>query len=243
MSNSTLVPSESCVNLVKHFEGLHKLQKDGSVKAYKCPAGIWTIGYGHTEGVTEDMVITKEEAEDLLLEDLTDFSKQVLAVVRVPMSQAQFDALVSFTYNVGIGNLKASTLLKKLNAGDYDGAAAEFPKWNKARVDGQLQPLAGLTRRRTAEAALFAMDAAVGVDGVVQVQAPQEEPVKPLTKSKTMAGATIAGAGVVLTEAAKQLEPVVHMSETVKQIFIVLTVIGIGIVAYARWKDHKDGVK
>lgn len=239
---NNLKPSQACVNIVKHFEGLHKLTKDGMVQAYLCPAGKWTIGYGSTKGVKRGMKIDKGQAEELLMEDLQEHGSYVNQYVKVPLTQARYDALTSFVFNLGPGNFRSSTLLKKINVGDFDGATQEFSKWNKARVDGVLQPLAGLTRRRTAEAALFAMDASVGADGVLQPQKPEIEAVKPLTKSKTMAGASIAGSGLVLTEVAQQLEPLTHMSDAVKYIFLAVTVIGIAIVAYARWKDHKEGI-
>jgi lysozyme len=235
-------PSQACINLVKHFEGLHKLTKDGMVEAYLCPAGKWTIGYGSTKGVKRGMKITKERAEELLIEELAEHGSYVNQYVKVPLTQARYDALTSFVFNLGPGNFRSSTLLRKINVGDFEGAALEFSRWNKARVNGVLQPLAGLTRRRTAEAALFTMDASVGVDGVLQPQKPEIEAVKPLTKSKTMAGASIAGTGLVLTEAAQQLQPIAHLSESVKYIFLAVTVIGIVIVAYARWKDHKEGI-
>lgn len=241
--NTNLFPSQACINIIKHFEGLHKVLPDGMVEAYLCPAGVWTIGYGHTKGVFQGQKITKQECEDLLREDLIEFANYVKEQITAPLTQAQFDALVSFTYNLGPGNLKISSLRRKLNAGDYVGAANEFNNWNKARVNGQLVALPGLTRRRTAEAALFMMDAPVGQDNVPQPQNVEVQPVKPLTQSKTMAGATIAGTGVVLTEVATQLQPVADMSPWVKQIFILITVVGIALVAYARWKDHKDGVK
>lgn len=241
--NMNLFPSQAAVNLIKHFEGLHKVLPDGMVEAYLCPAGVWTIGYGHTKGVFKGQKITKEECEDLLKDDLIEFADYVKAAVKVPLTQAQFDALVSFTYNLGSGNLKISSLLRKLNAFNYDGAAAEFANWNKATVNGKLTALPGLTRRRTAEAALFAMDAPVGQDDVILPQTVSEQPVKPLTHSKTMAGAGIAGVGVTLTEVANQIQPVTEVSPWLKQIFIVITVLGIALVAYARWKDHKDGIK
>jgi lysozyme len=239
---NNLKPSQACLNIVKHFEGLHKLAPDGMVEAYLCPAGKWTIGYGRTKGVAPAMRITRQQAETDLIEDLIEHANYVNQYVRVPLTQSQFDALTSFVFNLGPGNFKSSTLLKKLNIGDYDGAALEFGKWNKARVDGVLQPLPGLTRRRTAEASLFAMDAPVGSDGFTQPQKPEQEAVKSLTKSKTMAGATIAGAGTVATELADHLQPIMHVSDTLKMLFVGLTIVGIGIVIFSRWKDHKDGV-
>jgi lysozyme len=239
---NNLRPSQACIKIVKHFEGLHELRNDGLVESYLCPAGKWTIGYGRTTGISRGMTITQDQAEAFLLEDLIEYGNYVNRYVRVPLTQAQFDALTSFVYNLGPANFKSSTLLKKLNIGDYDGAAQEFSKWNKARVEGVLQPLPGLTRRRTAEASLFAMDAPVGSDGFTQPQAPEQEAIKPLSKSKTMAGAGIAGAGAVLTEVTQQLQPIVHVSDTVKYLFVALTLVGVGIVAWARWKDHKEGI-
>ncbi len=137
------------IRLIKSFEGYR-------LTAYQCPAKVWTIGYGHTgtvEGkpIKAGMRITEEKAAALLQEDLTGFEKSVKSLVKVKLTENQFAALVSFTYNVGAGNLKRSTLLKKLNAGDYKGAAAEFTKWNKA---GGIV-LAGLVRRRKEEQSLF----------------------------------------------------------------------------------------
>lgn len=130
--------------IVKEFEGLR-------LEAYKCPADAWTIGYGHTLGVIPGDVITEKEAEILLAEDLEDAESAVNEYVKVKLNQNQFDALVSFVYNLGAGNFKSSTLLRKLNAGDYLGAANEFKRWNKA--GGKV--LNGLVRRRAAECNLF----------------------------------------------------------------------------------------
>ena len=136
--------SKTGINLIKQFEGC-------SLTAYKCPAGAWTIGYGHTGGVTQGQKITQAQAEAYLITDLGAYEKYVNQYVKVRINQNQFDALVSFTYNCGPGALKTSTLLRKLNAGDYKGAAAEFPRWNK----GGGKVLNGLIRRRAAEKALF----------------------------------------------------------------------------------------
>jgi len=120
--------------------------------AYKpTPNDVWTIGIGHTEGVRAGQVITQEQAIELLIEDMEWVEECVNKYVRVPINQNQFDALACFVFNVGCGAFKGSTLLKKLNNKDYEGAANQFIRWNKQA--GEV--LAGLTRRRFAEAKLF----------------------------------------------------------------------------------------
>lgn len=236
--------SDQGINLVKKFEGLAKVDTDGMIIPYKCPANVMTIGYGHTKGVKKNMRITKEEAENLLRDDLRTFEAEVKNMVDVPLSQYQFDTLVSFVYNLGAANFKSSTLLKKLNAGDYAAVPAQLMRWNKARVGGKLQPLTGLTRRRTAEAALFTMDAQLPSDDA-DVPMPQKVTVqdkKPLTKSKTMAGVGIAGAATGLNEMAGQLQGLVSYADSLKTIFLIVAIGGIALAAYARFKDQKDGV-
>lgn len=135
----------ACVTLVCFYEGL-------KLTAYQDSVGVWTIGYGHTgPDVTPGLTITQAQAEQLQQTDLNKAAAGVDGCVSVNINQNQRGALISFAYNVGVGNLKRSTLLKKLNVGDFAGAAAEFPRWNKA--GGQV--LAGLTTRRRAEQALF----------------------------------------------------------------------------------------
>tara|TARA_B100000530_G_scaffold132705_1_gene82713 strand:- start:5271 stop:5696 length:426 start_codon:yes stop_codon:yes gene_type:complete len=137
--------SKTGIDLIKHFEGCE-------LYAYKCPAGVWTIGYGHTKGVEPGMQITEQDAEDMLKEELIEYESYINDLVTVGLNQNQFDAMVSWVYNLGAGNLKASTLLKVLNAGDYAGVPEQMLRWNKA--GGKV--LEGLTRRRQAEADLFA---------------------------------------------------------------------------------------
>lgn len=160
--------SDAGLNLIKSFEGI----PDGDpttvkIDPYLDPIGIWTIGWGHAISVGGQFLrgkenrkaardlypggITLEQAEQLLRGDTLDACRDVASLVKVPVSDNQFAALVSFTFNLGRGNLAKSTLLKKLNGKDDAGAAAEFEKWNKA--GGKV--LAGLTRRREAEADLF----------------------------------------------------------------------------------------
>lgn len=135
-------------NLIKEFEGYR-------ASAYLCPAGVWTIGYGTTKingkKVASGMKITTDEADMFLEQDLKDFEDAINRLVSVELTQKQFDALVAFVYNVGVGNFKKSTLLKKINAGLFDEAAEQFLKWDKANG----KQLSGLTRRRNAEMKLF----------------------------------------------------------------------------------------
>ncbi|PCJ00612.1 MAG: hypothetical protein COB14_04345 [Alphaproteobacteria bacterium] len=141
--------SNSGVDLIKSFEGLR-------LRAYLCPARIWTIGYGHTKSVTRGDEINQAKASSLLREDLKWAEGAVEKYISVPLTSNQHAALVSFTFNLGAGALKKSTLRKRLNAGNYKAAAKELLKWNKARNSkGRLVVLSGLTRRRIAEKKLF----------------------------------------------------------------------------------------
>ena len=141
--------SEKGIALIKQFEGC-------KLTAYQDSVGVWTIGYGWTQPVDgkpirAGMTIKQETAERLLKTGLVSYESDVSRLVKVGLTQGQFDALVSFTYNLGARSLSTSTLLRKLNAGDYAGAADEFLRWNKA--GGKV--LNGLTLRREAERALF----------------------------------------------------------------------------------------
>ena len=133
------------IEFIKQYEGCRLI-------AYKCPAGILTIGYGHTGlDVTEGLEITQGEAETLLRNDLAKFEDCVTYAVEVELDQNQFDALVSFAYNVGCAAMAGSTLVKLLNSGDDLAAAQQFPRWAKAGG----KTVAGLLRRREAEKTLF----------------------------------------------------------------------------------------
>lgn len=129
------------------------IKEEGEVlHAYRCQAGVWTIGVGHTGGVTQDMKITKEQSRQLLKSDLCRFEKAVNETIKHPLLQHQFDALVSFAFNVGTQAFKNSTLAKKINANaPYNEIREQFLRWNKA--GGRV--LAGLTSRRKREAKLY----------------------------------------------------------------------------------------
>jgi lysozyme len=130
--------------ILKHYE-------DCSLEAYLCPARRWTCGWGETEGVTKDTVWTQRYADERLEESLRKREAAVERLLKVPLTDNQFSALVSLVYNIGVTAFAGSTLLRKLNNADYAGAAEEIPRWNKAGA----KILRGLTRRRIAERDLF----------------------------------------------------------------------------------------
>ncbi|TKC86027.1 lysozyme [Trinickia terrae] len=137
--------NQAGLNLIKQFEGLRLI-------AYADVVGVLTIGYGHTgPDVKPGLIITQSQADQHLSDDLARFESGVGALVKVPLNANQFSALVSFSYNLGLGNLGSSTLLRLLNQRDYPGAALQFPRWDRAGG----RELAGLLRRRQAEQALF----------------------------------------------------------------------------------------
>ena len=138
------------LDLIKKSEGLR-------LNAYMCPAGIPSIGYGHTKGVKLGQSISAVEADKLLLQDYKEAEQEVKNLVKVPINENQLGALTSFVFNLGASRLMGSTLLRKLNSGDYIGAAREFEKWVFARdpISGVRVVLNGLERRRKAERDLF----------------------------------------------------------------------------------------
>jgi len=142
--------SEKCIKMIKHHEGFRR-------KPYQDPIGLWTIGVGHLIGDGKKLPrewnreLTDEEVDELLYEDLERFESGVERLAEVSLTQGQFDALVSFSFNVGLGNFQSSTLRSKLKRGDYEGAANEFWKWRRA--GGKILP--GLVKRREDEKNLF----------------------------------------------------------------------------------------
>ncbi|NEP75170.1 MULTISPECIES: lysozyme [Okeania] len=148
-----LTRSQNCLNLIKKWEGL-------SLDAYLNSVEIWSIGYGTTEypdgkKVKQGDEISIEQARKFLQDKVDRVADEVNQLIRVSLTQNQFDALISFCYNVGIGTFKYSTLVEKLNQGDYQGAANELPKWNKVMVNGVKTILPSLVDRRDDEKNLF----------------------------------------------------------------------------------------
>ena len=136
--------SKTGIELLKHFEGCE-------LKAYQDSVGVWTIGYGHTKGIYEGLEITQSEAEKMRGAELPESEGYISDKVVPMLQQHEFDALVCWVYNLGPTNLSSSTMLKKLNAGEFKEVPFQMKRWDKAGG----QPLLGLTRRRNAEALLF----------------------------------------------------------------------------------------
>jgi lysozyme len=229
----TLRTTEHGIDLIKAFEGF----KD---KPYKCPAGIWTVGYGHTSAAGGPLVtvngpvVSQAEAIAILHSDIDGFEDQVERLVQgVDLADHQFDALVSFAFNAGMANLKASTLLKKVKAGDFEGAAAQFARWNKFTnpATGQKDASPGLTRRRRAEAALFQGDLEdcqtyMGMDfGPMPQAVAQPDAPKTMAQSKTgntsivgAVGTAVLGAKAALDNAQAVVAPVQQVTQAAQSV-------------------------
>lgn len=180
--------SDEGLRLIVSFEGKLKKLDDGRYIAYRCPANVWTIFAGCTEGVTEGMICTEAEGEAMFRKELAKHEAAVQRMVTVDINQNEADALISFSYNCGIGALQNSTILKRLNKGDRAGAAQAFALWNK--VGGKVLP--GLVSRRSREAALFLKPpAAPDAPWMPQRVEPSREPLsRKIVATATTVGAT-----------------------------------------------------
>jgi lysozyme len=186
LPNTTKISAQG-IELIQEFEGLR-------TRAYRDAVGVWTIGYGHTSAaglprVTKGMEITQEEADTILKRDIAMFSEGVARLVKVALTDDQFSSLVSFAYNVGLGNFQNSSVLKSINARDFNSVPHRLALWTKA--GGRILP--GLIRRRAAEAALFSS----GNDGIQGKPDYQETGKSPL-QSRTILAAVIAAMAALL---------------------------------------------
>jgi lysozyme len=228
--------SQAGKDLIISFEGIR-------LEAYKCPAGVWTIGVGSTvPAVHAGEVITKQQALARFDKDLTKFENAVDRLVKVPLTQNQFDALVSFTFNVGEGALAKSTLLKKLNAGDYDAVPSELMKWTK----GGGKELPGLVRRRRAEAAMWRGVDERGKPDINQARTVPDvpRPKKTMAKSKegnaaimTGGAAAISAAGEVSRQVKETGDSLTSVLDLVKDptfLLLVLIIVAAGAIWYWR---------
>lgn len=237
--------SKAGLDLIKQFEGCR-------LRAYKCPAGVLTIGFGHTSAagepkVTTGMTITQAQANKILANDLGQYEDAINRLVTVDLTQNQFDALVSFVYNVGPATFAKSTLLKKLNAGQYDAVPAELMKWTR----GGGKELPGLVRRRRAETALWRGvndDAPVRQDARVEPDIPQ--PPKTMAQSKEGNAAILTGVTSGATAAAEvsrqvketgdSLTSVIDLLKEPTFIVLMLVVVAAAAIWYWRWQRLKE---
>jgi lysozyme len=228
------------VDIIKAFEGL-KLQ------AYFCPAGVPTIGYGHTRTVTKADVtagkrITPSEAEELLKQDLRTFEAAVWAATGGDLNQAQFDALVSLAFNIGVAGLKKSTVLKAHIRGDFESASRAFGLWNKSK--GKTLP--GLTRRRAAEAALYLEPEDAKALSEDMPQAIEEE--TPMTASRINQVSAVAGATAGVAAVAETVNTVSSLKAGVDSlgdwllpVALLSIIVACGYIIYTRWEQRKKG--
>jgi lysozyme len=204
--------------LIKEFEGLR-------LAAYLCPANVWTVGYGHTSAagppnVHSGMRITQAEADAILRRDLVRYESAVSRLVKVPLNQSQFDAMSSFCFNVGEGALGKSTLLRKLNRGEYGAVPAELMKWTR----GGGKELPGLVRRRRAEAKLWRdLDSKPEAPDEARVQPEAPKPTKSMAQSKEGNTAALAGAGAALAAGNEAARTIKETADNVSGVSSLLT--------------------
>lgn len=212
------------------------------LKAYQDSAGVWTIGYGHTgPDVFEGMEITNERAEDLLWSDIAWAMAAVEREVRVPLDEQQETALISFVFNIGAPKFKKSTLLRKLNTGDYGGAADEFLKWDKITVQGKKIVEHGLSVRRATERSLFQSNADT-INGGVYPGTVTGGEAKDLIKSKTqwLAGGGIFTSALALWSEFKMAAPEL-LGIVAPYLPFAFAAIFVGVLVN-RYIDSKNGV-
>jgi len=210
----------------------------------------WTIGYGETLGVTYDMRWTKDEAHRRLVGRLQEFENGVLAMCTVEPNPYQCAALVSFAYNVGLGGLKKSSVLRNHNKGDFQAAARSFGLWNKA--NGEVLP--GLTRRRAEEAALYLkphQDIVTDEEELAEYSEPesqQVEPERPMTQSNITRAGAVAGGTAAVATVAETLSTINHVKAGVEglgqwlvPILLLVTITAVGYAVWQRWKQREGG--
>lgn len=232
--------SDAGIALIQEFEGIR-------LTAYLCPAKVWTIGYGHTSAagspkVTPGMKISRAKATEILKSDLAVFERGVSGLVKVELEQNQFDVLVSFAFNCGLGALRKSTLLKRVNAGRLDAVPAELMKWTKG--GGKVLP--GLVRRRRAEAEMWRSlaEPASAEEGRTSPDTPEAS--KKITKSKEANAAVVAG-GAGAVAAAQEVIPIFQQAGSIASAFseaigrpAVIAFIVIAIAAVGIWYWRKQ---
>ena len=248
--------SDAGLAFIASFEGYHTKLPDGSCKAYRCQLGngrddgVWTIGFGCTVGVYEGLIWTRAQADEAFRRELAKFESAVNRLATVDLNQNQFDALVSFAYNVGEGALKGSTLLKKVNSGDQEGAARQFGQWVNSNG---VKRVPGLVRRRAAEAELFQRLVIPAADPEMPrtVDPPSPVPEGSRTVATANAGQTgaaaaaVGGIGLSLADGLNYSDKILPMVKSYGlHAFILCMLIlaaGFAIVKHFRVEDHVEG--
>ena len=220
--------TKSIIEKIKEWEGWR-------ANAYKDAVGVWTIGYGHTTmagppAVSHGLTITKEQGEEILLRDLKKYEKAVRDAVTVPLNDNQYSALVSFTYNVGPGNLRKSSALRCVNSGDFDSVPQKLMLYNKGRINGKLTVLRGLTRRRGFEGEIFATPVTDKPydEPVVRKEDIEVEPGKPKMRSTTIWAAI----GSLLSTFFTALASLANSSPMVATVLIVMVFLSLGFTGW-----------
>lgn len=228
---------------ITDWEGKH-------LRAYKDSAGIDTIGVGHTLGVKPGDVITEKQCEEYLKVDLFVAEREIWECVKVPLTQTEFDALVSWEFNTG--GLRGSTLLKRLNARQYDLVDNEMRRWNKATVKGKKVAIKGLTARRLSESELWSCgdyrtrneSTAFWESNVVPDLPTKGSADVPMVRRPAVQGGTLTGvgaAGTALTDSANSLSySLGEMGPILQALFLCMTLAGLGLTIYAAIKGAKE---
>ena len=227
-----MIISEQGIALLKSFEGCR-------LKAYRDIVGVWTIGYGFTDGVYEGMTITQEQAEQMLMERLIPYEHAVEEALIVPPLQTQFDACVCLAWNIGIKGFENSTVVKLHNQGQFKEAANAFSLWNKA--GGKI--IAGLVRRRAAEAALYLDDHEESKPMPQRVDAPVSMTASKINMAQTAAGATagIAAVNEVVSSINSLKDGISGLGQWVLPIALVAIVVLCGFTIWQRVQLRKSG--
>lgn len=227
------------ISLICNFEGFRD-------KAYQDVVGVWTIGYGFTKGVVEGMTITPNGAKIRLQDELTEYERAVENACTIPPNQNQFDALVSFAFNVGCAGMRRSSVIKAHNRGDFDSAARAFALWNKA--GGKVYR--GLVRRRASEASLYLepydapAEPTQPLDYVVDV-APHKDPnyvpqkvdvEKPMYKSKINTGAALAGASAAAASITEVVTTLDRLKPSLENLGLwLIPIVGLAVTGFCAW--------
>ena len=220
------------INLIKEFEGFR-------AEAYKpIPSDPWTIGYGFVKGVKQGDTITRAQADARLRRELAEYEQGVMRATGGNVTQPQFDALVSFAFNVGVAGMAGSTVIKRHREGNHQAAARAFGLWNKGRVKGQMVELPGLTRRRAAEAALYLTPdpASQPVENIKYAMPAEVEPERSLAQSEISRASFVTGGTAAVATVAEVTRSVADikygMDSLMDWIVPVLLAVVVGLSVY-----------